>query len=105
MAANRTRPRSFFVRDNLYKVLKRYRHNKENKWFWIDAICINQANDMAKSRQIAHMLTIHSSAFNVAIWLGKADEKDSAAIALIPKSPNLRSINTSLNNNRYVGPR
>jgi hypothetical protein len=100
--ANRTRPKSFLVRVNLYKALKRYRHHKENKWFWIDAICIDQVNDAEKSRQIAHMPTIYSTAYNVAIWLGEATKEDSSAIAMIPKILNLRSFNTSLINKKYV---
>jgi hypothetical protein len=100
--ANRTRPRSFLVRENLYNALRRYRHHKVNKWFWIDAICIDQVNDAEKSRQIAHMPTIYSSAYNVAIWLGEATQEDSSAIAIIPQILNLRSFNTSLINKRYV---
>ncbi|KAJ4294461.1 hypothetical protein N0V90_008152 [Kalmusia sp. IMI 367209] len=89
MLANRTRPKSFFVRKNLYQGLRRYRHQKENKWFWIDAICINQANNAEKSRQISFMPAIYSSAYNVAIWLGETDEEGSSvrlAVDLVPKA-------------------
>jgi hypothetical protein len=103
--ANRTRPRSFLVRKNLYEALKRYRHPKANKWFWIDAICINQANNAEKSRQISYMPAIYSSAYNVAIWLGEAEGDDSSAtlaVALVPKILNLRAFHTALSSNKYV---
>lgn len=37
---------------------------------WIDAICINQANIMERSSQVAMMATIYKSARVVFIWLG-----------------------------------
>jgi hypothetical protein len=103
--ANRTRPKSFYVRKNLYQALRRYRHQKENKWFWIDALCIDQANNDEKSRQISFMPTIYSSAYNVAIWLGETEDGGSSAhlaVALVPKILNLRVFHTTLSSSRYV---
>ena len=37
---------------------------------WIDAICIDQANDSEKSNQVPHMGSIYSLASQVVVWLG-----------------------------------
>jgi hypothetical protein len=37
---------------------------------WIDAICINQADDSEKSNQVPHMGSIYSLASQVIVWLG-----------------------------------
>lgn len=37
---------------------------------WIDAICIEQENDIEKSTQVPHMGSIYSLASQVAVWLG-----------------------------------
>jgi hypothetical protein len=42
-------PRRFYVRSNLYQALKRLRSQTVDLWFWIDAICINQEDDVEKS--------------------------------------------------------
>ncbi|KAF2181282.1 hypothetical protein K469DRAFT_752834 [Zopfia rhizophila CBS 207.26] len=52
-------PRRFYVRYNLYQALKRIRSETTDLWFWIDAVCINQENDVEKSHQLAKMLDIY----------------------------------------------
>lgn len=37
---------------------------------WIDAICINQSDEVEKSEQVAHMRDIYLKADNVVTWLG-----------------------------------
>jgi hypothetical protein len=43
------------------------------KKIWVDAICINQANDAEKAVQVAEMRQIYSQAKQVVIWLGAAE--------------------------------
>ena len=43
-------------------------------YFWIDAICINQADLGEKSRQVPRMGQIYSSAFMTLMWLGSFEE-------------------------------
>ncbi|KUJ24386.1 uncharacterized protein LY89DRAFT_713249 [Mollisia scopiformis] len=45
------------------------------KWFWIDALCIDQENLSEKAIQVALMGEIYSKASKVIIWLG-SDTKD-----------------------------
>ncbi|MCJ1247927.1 hypothetical protein MMC30_005142 [Trapelia coarctata] len=50
------------------------------KYFWIDAICINQKDLNEKSRQIRQMGAIYTTANTVLVWLGKADDSTETAV-------------------------
>jgi Heterokaryon incompatibility protein (HET) len=50
------------------------------EYFWIDALCINQASIEEKNHQVAMMRKIYSSASFVLVWLGP--EADDSAIAM-----------------------
>jgi hypothetical protein len=43
---------------------------------WIDAICINQADEKEKAVQVLSMGRIYSRASEVLVWLGEATDKD-----------------------------
>jgi hypothetical protein len=43
---------------------------------WIDAICINQADELEKAVQVQSMGRIYSRAAEVLVWLGEATDKD-----------------------------
>ncbi|KAH8597879.1 heterokaryon incompatibility protein-domain-containing protein [Bisporella sp. PMI_857] len=69
---------------NLYDALQHMRHPTEWRTFWIDAVCINQADLGERSRQVLRMRDIYSLATTVEVWLGKADgDDDAAAMELI----------------------
>jgi hypothetical protein len=38
--------------------------------FWVDAVCINQADAAEKNAQLAHMGSIYKDAAEVLVWLG-----------------------------------
>ncbi|KAH7121889.1 hypothetical protein B0J13DRAFT_567421 [Dactylonectria estremocensis] len=59
------------IRNNLYDALRCLRSRTLDLWFWIDAICINQADDVEKSHQLPKMLEIYCHADSVSIWLGE----------------------------------
>jgi hypothetical protein len=40
-------------------------------WFWIDAICIDQKNNIERNHQVQQMGVIYSQADRVIIWLGR----------------------------------
>jgi Heterokaryon incompatibility protein (HET) len=42
-----------------------------NDLFWIDAVCINQADDEERGSQVAMMRRIYESAHSIPIWLGE----------------------------------
>jgi hypothetical protein len=52
---------------------------------WVDAICINQSDDVEKSIQVRLMPKIYESAFQVIIWLGEARATSALAINFLQK--------------------
>ena len=56
---------------NLYDALKHLSHPSTKRTLWIDAICINQSDDVEKSKQVALMSRIYRSAVGVLVWLGR----------------------------------
>ncbi|TGJ79140.1 hypothetical protein E0Z10_g9625 [Xylaria hypoxylon] len=68
-----------YVRPNLDKALRSLRDKTNKVVLWVDAICINQADEkVEKTAQTAKMQHIYNKAENVCIWLGdgKGDSKD-----------------------------
>lgn len=53
--------------------------------WWIDALCINQDNVLERNDEILKMKDIYTTAFNVVVWLGDADEYTLPALKLISK--------------------
>jgi hypothetical protein len=62
-----------YIRKNLWDFLDiwRQRTQIENRWFWIDALCIDQTNVTERNHQVQQMGQIYSNAEEVIIWLGK----------------------------------
>ena len=63
----------FVVSVHLYQALRRLRLHKRTRYIWVDAICINQANDREKGMQVQQMSTIFGRAERTVIWLGELD--------------------------------
>lgn len=59
------------VTDNLFRALKRLRHETESRTLWVDALCINQQDTDERSQQVAIMGSIYRSAKCVDVWLGE----------------------------------
>lgn len=55
---------------NLDSALRRARQLYPDVLLWVDAICIDQANDFERSHQVASMRDIYESAEVVLIYLG-----------------------------------
>jgi hypothetical protein len=70
---------SFEVTVNLRAALLRLRNHSTERILWVDAICIDQANQEEKGHQIQSMANIYSQANRVIVWLGEAaDDSDQA---------------------------
>lgn len=78
------------IHHNLHSALpylaRRNRDTAQALPLWIDAVCINQADDDEKSIQINLMNLIYKQASNVCAWLGLAEEQSklSLIISLLP---------------------
>ncbi|KAH7072486.1 heterokaryon incompatibility protein-domain-containing protein [Paraphoma chrysanthemicola] len=91
--------RSFLVRGNLYDAMLRLRQPNQHTWLWIDAICIDQGDEIDKSKQIPNMPEIYSAAWNVVVWLGEWDgdeEQTQLAVAFLPRMLNLTTLDAIL---------
>ena len=65
---------------NLASALKMFRMPDRERVLWADAVCINQAENVEKSGQVAMMGDIYKSASTVLIWLGEGDERTKYAV-------------------------
>jgi hypothetical protein len=64
---------------NLRAALLRLRNHSMERILWVDAICIDQANQEEKQHQIQSMAKIYGQADGVIVWLGEgADDSDLA---------------------------
>jgi hypothetical protein len=55
---------------NLFSALVRLRRRDVPRMLWVDAICINQRDDVEKTRQLTLMTRIYKEAVRVVVWLG-----------------------------------
>jgi Heterokaryon incompatibility protein (HET) len=75
---------TFPVTENLYDALRHLRlKNDQARYLWIDALCIDQANDREKSVQVQRMKKIYEQASRVLMWLGPSSEDSDMAMDLI----------------------
>jgi hypothetical protein len=65
--------KTIYIRKNLWDFLDtwRRREHEAKRWFWIDALCIDQTNTTERNHQVQQMGQIYSNAEEVIIWLGK----------------------------------
>ncbi|KAL8707022.1 MAG: hypothetical protein Q9225_007878, partial [Loekoesia sp. 1 TL-2023] len=68
------------ITPNLGVALRHLRPRTGSRTLWIDAVCINQANNEEKSQQIALMGEIYARAHQVIAWIGEENPADSAAM-------------------------
>lgn len=58
------------IKPNLYDALYRLRQRTQPVVFWVDSLCINQADDNERTHQVGMMRDIYAKASEVIIWLG-----------------------------------
>lgn len=76
---------SFEVAHNLAAALRRLRAKRGYRYLWVDAVCINQADEQERNSQVALMGLIYRTAEQVIIWLGREADGSKAAMKLIDK--------------------
>ena len=73
----------FAVPQYLGNALKRMRNEIQDRWIWIDAICINAMSKTEWDAQYFMIRTIFSEASQVIVWLGEPSRADLPAIATL----------------------
>ncbi|THU90214.1 HET-domain-containing protein [Dendrothele bispora CBS 962.96] len=71
------------ITENLDVAMRHLRHKTEPRVMWIDAICINQTDDVEKSHQVGLMGYIYRLAAKVTVWLGPEENDSSYALDLL----------------------
>jgi hypothetical protein len=62
------------VTTNLGLALRYLRLAEEQRILWVDALCINQENNLEKNHQVRQMGSIYASAQQVIVWLGEEED-------------------------------
>lgn len=61
----------FQIPGNLFELLPYLRQHDSDRVLWIDGLCIDQTNDVEKSRQVNMMDDIYKGASHVVMFLGR----------------------------------
>lgn len=64
--------RPVIITSNLDTALRYFRDRYNEKTLWVDAVCINQKDNVEKGPQVQMMGQIYSKAARVMVWLGPA---------------------------------
>jgi hypothetical protein len=82
--------RQIDVTENLWTALRYLRSTTHSQCFWIDAICINQADVRERNEKISKMPMIYRKATCAVFWLGRDNSDTSAAYQLLSHLINVR---------------
>lgn len=80
-SAGFTVKKPFNVGINLYDALHTLRLRYRPLVLWVDAVCIDQSDDVEKCAQVGLMKTIFSKAHRVVMWLGVPDHHSNCALS------------------------
>jgi hypothetical protein len=72
----------FKITSNLEHALWQLQSHSRVKIFWIDALCINQIDNLERSEQVRKMRTIYERAEQVIVWLGRRSSSSLLAFSL-----------------------
>ncbi|KAI0147160.1 heterokaryon incompatibility protein-domain-containing protein [Xylariaceae sp. FL1272] len=72
-------------RSNLIAALWQFRHETEGRDVWIDALCIDQQDNVHKGPQVTMMGDIFSKASRVLVWLGPEKNDSTHAMDLVQR--------------------
>ncbi|EWC47461.1 hypothetical protein DRE_00429 [Drechslerella stenobrocha 248] len=78
-----TKDGKFPVGDSLAACLRCLKGRKENSLIWADALCINQNNNIEKTRQVRRMGLIYRKANSVMVWMGDERPADNQALEIL----------------------
>jgi hypothetical protein len=104
MAQNGLRAKKLFIRPNLHEALKQLRRASGDKplFIWVDALCINQNDELEKQEQVMKMAQIYRNSTNVCIWLGSDDTDNNVSVMAMKFIPEAVQHPRLLNEERYI---
>ena len=73
----------FYVTSNLHAALQGLRLPQQDRFLWIDALCINQSDNREKSSQVQMMRSIYGRALMTRVYLGPANADTASVFALL----------------------
>lgn len=77
--------KKFYVTVNCVAALKSIRHTAYQKTLWVDAICINQGDDVEKGHQVGMMAQIYENGRVDFLYMGLKEEKSRLMISIFDK--------------------
>lgn len=80
-----------FIRSNLHAALRSLRHPAMDKFFWVDALCIDRSKGDEKNQQTDMKRIIFYKAVNLCFWLGE-DPAFKTALSFIPQILDLSAV-------------
>lgn len=83
--------KGFAVTINLESTLRHIRCQTENPYLWVDALCINQADDQEKTHQVNLMGSIYQSSKSVIAYLGNSINQSNGNRGSKEKTKSFRS--------------
>lgn len=83
--------RKFLVTRNLDIALRHLRYVHDERFLWIDALCINQGDILERNEQVAKMRRIYQRATKVVAWLGPTSHKTDIAFHFLMEASSNRS--------------
>ncbi|KEF57561.1 uncharacterized protein A1O9_05479 [Exophiala aquamarina CBS 119918] len=72
-----------YVQPDLVSALQALRHYQNDRYLWIDAVCIDQFHPEEKNHQVEMMSIIYGKAQRVCIWLGDPTKSSRLALSFI----------------------
>lgn len=100
---SKNEPHRVSVRPSLESALRQLRNPNEPKFFWVDALCINQEEEdqSEKNSQIPEMSQIYNNAETVCIWLGIHENDSDRAMKFIKQCLNLENLDKLVEDASY----
>lgn len=74
---------SLLVTESAAEIMKFVVPHNPTDFFWIDQLCINQADPVEKAAQVSVMGEIYSFTKQVVAWMGRGDRSSKSAIAFV----------------------
>jgi hypothetical protein len=101
------RAKRLLIRPNLHEALVQLRRVSKDKhlFIWVDALCINQNDEVEKQEQVKKMAHIYRNARNVCIWLGSDDPESRVsdlAMKFIPEALEPNNHQALLHDPQYI---